>query len=448
MFRSLNSTSTLRLAAVASAGALMAGCSWLPFGGASQGYGHQAGYGAPHAGKYAPLAYGQPGQCTIPHAQAPIPQGCDPALVTVGLGGFSQRPQFGQPVYGSPQYADAGYGSHVASAHAVTAGLRPSSTPGFRSRLRGSLSLGAEKSVSGDYFDFDSSGILNPVDGYDPSLYTVRLGQSIEPGANGTTIFADNTTYTQINETITSPTISYDDVHSTPIGLKAGLEYFVSPKMSVFANAGYTSSDGNGGGVAAVQGAILRDRENIETRDGDGRLLNQSDTDSNIIRNIENLAQISIDFSDLRRIDLEAGGRYYFEPMKSAGLDRVTPFVGASVGASHYNEQTATIGQQQAFLDRTYTAILEGAALSEAAQNNSYDVIPSDIADGTFVIYEDEWVPQGSLKAGVEWQTTDRFALAFESGIDIKGARDYASSDESGDANVSIPLTVRGSFNF
>ena len=58
---------------------------------------------------------------------------------------------------------------------------------------------------------------------------------------------------------------------------------------------------------------------------------------------------------------------------------------------------------------------------------------------------------------GAEWQLTPGFALAAETGVKIQGARDYADfvnaagetiEGPSGDANISIPLTLRGSINF
>jgi hypothetical protein len=72
---------------------------------------------------------------------------------------------------------------------------------------------------------------------------------------------------------------------------------------------------------------------------------------------------------------------------------------------------------------------------------------PATPATRTVELYDAQWVPMGSLKAGVEWQVTPKTALAFETGLRVEGARDY-SNGTKGDTNVTVPLTLRGSFNF
>jgi len=74
---------------------------------------------------------------------------------TFAANGFPQQPQFGQP-----QYTSGGYGAAVGQ------------TPGFKQhtvgpkkrkpRLRGSLSLGIEKSISGELVDPSIRTDLNP----------------------------------------------------------------------------------------------------------------------------------------------------------------------------------------------------------------------------------------------------------------------------------------------
>ena len=451
MFRFSQTTSTLRLAAVLGASTIMAGCSWLPFGGGSHaGYGQGAAYGAHHAGsygagKYGPAAYGQPGHCTIPHAQAPIPQGCDPALVTVGLGQFAQQPQFGQPVYGSPQYASSGYGSHAGSAHAVASGLRPASAPGLRSRFRGFGSIGVEKSVSGSLLDYADSP-ADPTVLYDPDLYAEgTVTGSPQEGA------VVRSRYTSETEEILAPTVSWDDVYSTPLSLKGGFEYALTPRTSAYASAGYTVSEGARGAGFQINSTLFNDvtTTNYEATPiidpvtgfvtGTNYVAQTPINQRYFVPNVENTAAFTFDFSDLRRTDLEAGVRHYFKPLAKHDLKRVSPFVAASAGASRFNDQTYTVSQQQAFLQRSFDA--------QTTEDNLYNVVPPVTGDAPVTLYESQWVPRGAINAGVEWQATDRTAIAFETGVQVEGGRKYVTGERA-DTNVSIPLTVRGSFNF
>jgi hypothetical protein len=72
---------------------------------------------------------------------------------------------------------------------------------------------------------------------------------------------------------------------------------------------------------------------------------------------------------------------------------------------------------------------------------------PATAPTRTVNLYDSQWVPSGSLKAGVEWQVTSKTALAFETGLRVEGARDYSNGNK-GDTNITVPLTLRGSFNF
>ena len=62
-------------------------------------------------------------------------------------------------------------------------------------------------------------------------------------------------------------------------------------------------------------------------------------------------------------------------------------------------------------------------------------------------LYDSQWVLSGGLQAGLEWQVTPGTALALETGLRVQGARDY-SNGAKGDSRISVPLTLRGSFNF
>ena len=79
-------------------------------------------------------------------------------------------------------------------------------------------------------------------------------------------------------------------------------------------------------------------------------------------------------------------------------------------------------------------------------------------SDGTLTrLYDSQWLAQGQLNFGAEWQLTPGFALAAETGLRFQDSRDYADftnaagelvEGRSGDVNVSVPFTLRGSVNF
>jgi hypothetical protein len=152
----------------------------------------------------------------------------------------------------------------------------------------------------------------------------------------------------------------------------------------------------------------------------------------------QTVATFDYEFNELERIDLEAGGRYYFDPMFRQHLDRtITPFVAASGGAAYYSETTVAENQRQRFLGRAF----DGSQISP--DGDFYDV-----SFGTKTqIYDSQWVPYGQMKAGLEWQMTPKTALAFEAGVKYEGARDFSDGTE-GDSIISIPVAIRGSYNF
>lgn len=456
---------TVTLSASLSA-ALLSGCSFIG--------GQSSPFDNPFA-KQKPAQYGQYGhqnanqRCQIATSRQPIPRGCRPEQVTIGTygqaqrggvywaqGGFPQQPQFGQP-----QYTDGAYGQAVGQSPALAHHTRG---PNKRKpKLRGSLSLGVEKSISGDFLDFGARNDLSPAGGYNPQDF--YRGTTSGSQAGGQVV---STTYTAneleaadifadgLFESSSSPNISFEDVWSTPASVKAGLEYIVNDKTTVFANGGYTYSQGNSGEVASVTASLYEQvstQDFIQAVDGAGDDIpgvfvpNGAPAVSTAFIPNQEIARFSYDFSDLEQYDLEIGARRYFNPLnKSDGYRTVTPFVGASVGVSYVNAVDFTSTQTQVSYDQAF--------LAGTAEGNSFNV-PTD---GTPTrLYDSQWLPKGELNIGAEWQMTPSFALAAETGLRFQGARDYANftnaggervEGASGDVNVSIPLTLRGSVNF
>ena len=143
---------------------------------------------------------------------------------------------------------------------------------------------------------------------------------------------------------------------------------------------------------------------------------------------------VSLQFSDLKRVDFEIGGRRYFEPIvRDQGFKTLTPFIGASIGASYYDDVSIDITEAQTDY--------------EAAFNGDGDPRVSAAAPVGVDLFDSQWVPSGQLNAGVEWQVTPKTALAFESGLKFEGSLDFLNGEDS-DTNIIIPVTVRGSYNF
>jgi len=275
-------------------------------------------------------------------------------------------------------------------------------------RLRGSLSLGIEKSNAGqllDYAKIEGSN-TNVVASYNPQAFL--QGPVLTPNEFGgvtETTFTANEQFASdyrapfLYESASSPSISFDDVWSTPASLRGGLEYIVDKKTTVFANGGYTHAEGNAGDVASITATVYR--EDIQ-RDDTGAVVGAG---AAYFQNVE-IANFSYDFSDLKRYDLEIGARRYFSPIvKSEGYRTVTPFVGASVGASHLNAVSMTTGQRQA----SYNTVFESESNPPVAQ---FDQLApgapgaSPLVGTTTQLYDSAWVPQGQLNVGAEWQVT------------------------------------------
>ena len=465
----------MRLAVCTLSAVLLSGCSWLGgvgnvFNGGGQGHhakSSQYQYGGGHnaqaqRGQHQYQAQRDP--CQVYSPQAPIPQGCHPSQVTLGTaGGFPQQPSFGAPAQGRGQYASQGYGSHAGVAHQQAANYQPRKNKMRKPRFRGALSLGAEKSVSGDLLDFSKLPSIDPVAGYNPQDY--REGRTTGTRASGN---ITDVTWTANQQEVSglavltppgaaflgyeraqSPSISFDDVHSTPARLAGGFEYIANPRTTFFANAGYTQAEGKSGQVATIDATLYRLTESQDYEPEDPGVDLNGDPNpatgvylesggiqrsTSFIPN-EEIARFSYDFTDMKRLDLEAGARHYFNPaVKSKGFKTLTPFVGASVGASHYNGVSYNTAQTQRFYERAF----------EEGSTDYYEIVgPNTTVD----LYDSQWVPSGQLNAGMEWQVTPKSALAFETGVRVEGARKY-SNGERGDKNIAIPMTIRGSYNF
>jgi len=449
----------MRLTACAFSAVLLSGCSWLGGLGGSSG-GHYGFENGPQSAQNG--AYSSSQRCQIPSQYHPVPRGCDPASVTIGTGGahgFPQQPDFsGQnhqsgayQHYGQQggQFATQGYGSHAGSA-AQQAHYRKPRPKLKKPRWRGSLSLGAEKSLSGSLLDYAKVTVPDPVAGYDPRDYNEGTSSGAPgPDAMVETILytgndrlendlIGNSSTTLLWDRASKPNISFDDAHSTPARVAAGIEYIISPKATLFANAGYSHSEGEEGTVAVIEGTLY-EQTSVDNYDSMGALTGSS-VNTVFIPN-ETFASFSYDFTDMRRYDFEAGGRYYFDPIiKDQGFKTLTPFVGASAGMSHHNSVSYTVGQQQRFY---------GSAFNTPSVEEYYEVIGNGtgITGSTVDLYDSQWIASGQLNAGVEWQMTPKTALAFETGVRFEQARDYADGTK-GDNNVAIPLTIRGSYNF
>lgn len=474
-------TASMALSAV-----LLSGCSFItgqpgsyknPF--AKQKAANQGQY---QQGRYGQFQYGQAPQgatrCQVFSPQQPIPRGCRPEQVTLAVA--PQGGQFGAPAQlrstngfpQQPQFADASFGAAVGQAQGQSQ-LYQDGPRIKKPRLRGSLSLGVEKSLSGELLDVATQSGLQPTLGFNPQLFneTFNAGSESE-GETEQNIFTANEQFADdiFNpsefESESRPSISFDDVWSTPATIKGGLEYIAGRTTTVFANAGYTHAEGNQGDAATVNATLYRQtitQSFVPQEDAAGDpipgVFVQDGAPTELQEFIPNvqIASFSYDFSDLRRYDLEVGARHYFNPIvKSEGFRTITPFVGASVGAAHVNAVDVTFAQRQL----QYADSFEN--LTNSGEPVFFDVIEgnrgaSSLVGTTQRLYDAQWVPQGQLNVGAEWQVTPGFALAAESGVRIQGAREYADftnaagdvvSGAKGDTNISIPFTLRGSVNF
>jgi len=450
---------SLTLSATLSA-ALLSGCSFI---GGQQGQTKNP-YASQQAGQYGPVATNQ--HCQIPTPRHPIPRGCRPEQVTIGVpaqrqpsfagNGFPQQPQFGQP-----QYTSGGYGAALGqSAPIYQTGPRKR-----KPRLRGSLSLGTDFNIDGDLLDPGVRGLITPNGAYNPQDFNEASVEGSQAGGLVTTTrytanalnaaddFPNGIFEDEQFENANNPPISFNDVWAAPTQIKGGIEYILNDKTTIFANGGYTYAEGNTRDAVSVDATIYREvteQAYTSALDAAGTAIpgvfvasGGPVVNTTFIPN-QRIAALAYDFSDLRQYDLEVGARRYLNPIvKSDGYKTVTPFVGASVGVSYVNDVDVSFAQTQAFYGRFFNG-----------EPGTYDV---PIADNSTRLYDSQWLPQGQVNIGAEWQLTPGFALAAETGLRVQGAREYADfvnaagetvSGERGDPNISIPLTLRGSVNF
>ena len=468
----------MRLAVCALSAVLLSGCSWLGglgntgqggsfFGQSSQSSGQ---FNGRYNGQNGAFAGAQQNPCVVYSPRAPIPFGCDPASVTIGTasGGFPQQPNFGNSNFGNASFANSGFGSHANVAGQQAELYKPRQRL-KKPKLRGSLSFGFDESISGDALDVDDFTAFNPAINYAPAVEGSIAG-SPQSGSITTTRF------TSITENIDQPNLSFDDIHSAPFSLKGGLEFIANPRTTFFGNVGYGYAEGEGVQGAVITGELRREEtvENFQTiaavaaiptipaipaipanpligfpgspgspeipgSPGSPEMIVSlgSITNNSFIPN-QNIANFVYDFSDQQRLDLEVGARHYFNPIvRDQGFKTLTPFVGGSVGATYHDDVSFTVTQDQVFLQQAFEA--GGSDMAEFFQ------VAGPVTE--VELYDSQWVPTGQLNAGVEWQVTPKTAFAFESGLKFEGSRDF-SNGESGDSNISIPFTVRGSYNF
>lgn len=463
---------SLTLSATLSA-ALLSGCSFVGGQSTNNGNSYAKQYAA-HASQYGNQRYGQHADarnCQVATQRQYAPRGCGPEQVTRGpsaqnnhqghnrgygaQGGFAQQPQFGQP-----QYADSGFGSAVGQTSAVA--HHTSEAKKRKPKLRGSLSIGIDQSVDGELLKNGSRDEINPIFHYDPQAFNESFVRGAQSSGNVTTttytanelgasnIFAPNSF-----ESATTREQSFNDIWSTPIGIKAGLEYILNDKTTVFANGGYTYSEGNTVDVSTVSATVYEQvisqdytqEVNAAGEDVPGSFRTDGPPETNVtfLPN-QQIATFAYDFSNLERYDLEVGARRYFNPIvKSDGFRTVTPFVGASVGATYVNAVDVTVAQTQTSFQTAFNGGVSGEAFD----------VPT--ADTPTRLYNSQWLPQAQLNVGAEWQVTPGFAIAAETGVRVQDGRDFANftnaagenvSGGKGDTNISIPVTLRGSINF
>ena len=311
--------------------------------------------------------------------------------------------------------------------------------------------------MTGTLFDVAQDGALFPSTNYNPQDF--NEGSITGSEASGTvtrTIFTANDQFNNFPagetvadgvlvdnrfESISNPNLAFGDVHSTPLYLKAGGEFILSPKATIFGNVGYAYAEGETLTGATVDGTLYR---RVETQDFIPDAANPGAFIANGAPNIavsfvpnQQIATFEYDFSNMQRIDLEAGGRYYFDPIvRDQGHKTLTPFVSASGGASYYNGVDVEVSQEQTFYQSTFEA-----------NNGTIDTY--DVTSGTSSVelYDSQWVPSGQINAGMEWQVTPKTALAFEAGLRFEGERELTNGNK-GDTRISIPFGIRGSYNF
>jgi len=426
------------LFATVSSAVLLSACSWFGGQGSSQAHNGAPAYGAYGASQGQNWqAQNRLGPCQIQHRSQPAPRGCKPEQVTIATsgsqyGGFPQQPNFSGG-YGA-DLATGGFGSHSNVKRSAVDYHVSDKAQKRGPKLRGQLYFGGEKSISGNIATLGGPGFENL---YIPSDF--NEGFTVGSVADGE---ITRTTYTSVIEQVPQDTISFEDAYSTPLNIRGGFEYVLGPQTTVFANAGYVYAEGE-----RLSATVQAELQRVTTVDSflpeTGQQIG-SVTNIGFIPNVE-VARFGFEFSDLERIDLEAGARQYLNPvLKNVTDASITPFIGGSVGAARYNGQSVDISQSQLFLERAFE--------SNNTDRDFFDVVgpqsgASPITGSRIDLFDSQWVPTGTVTAGVEWQATPRTAIAFETGLRYERGREDVN-DVRGDDNISIPFTIRGSYNF
>lgn len=441
----------MRLAVLACSTILLSGCSWLGFGpdsasswsqynqGAQQASGRYQGpqgQMAQHSGQYqSPYQARSNSRCEIRNVSQPVPHGCRPEDVTIALptSGYAHSGQSHAPSAGS-------YGHSVGDAgRAKAASNNGIHQTWQRPRLRLNASTGFETSVSGAAFNAGGFTSL-----YDP---TSQTGQTITGSPSSGQVVT--TVYSAEDFTTTGKDVSFSDLYAAPFSLGGGAEYQLNDRMAVFANAGYTHAAGRNGGGQGVVGAARADISTQNwftptTTNPDGSVTPSGPpvvvgapvlTAVRISDTL--LASSQFEVSDLKRINLEVGGRYYFDDAFADHLRTpLNPYVAASAGAAHYDALSIKQEAERLILSQYMQSGGSTANYVSAGSTGSEDFIKKG------------WVPTGSLTVGAEWQMSPSAALALETGLRFEGKRDYANSDAETGNNISVPLTLRGSIGF
>ena len=446
----------MRLAVLACSTILLSGCSWLGFGpdsasswsqynqGAQQASGRYQGpqgQAAQHSGQYqSPYQARSNSRCEIRNVSQPVPQGCRPEDVTIALAGSGG--QYGNQ-YGGGQAQAPSTGSYGRSVSDIDR-AKVASGNGVhqtweRPRLRLTGSTGFETSVSGAAFNAGGFASL-----YDP---TTQNGRTVTGTPSSGQVVT--TLYSAEDFSTTGKDVSFSDLYAAPFSLGGGAEYQINDRMAVFANAGYTHAAGKNGGGQGVVGAARADISTQNwftptTTNPDGSTTPSGppqEVGAPVVTAVRIsdtlLASSQFEISDLERINLEVGGRYYFDDAFADHLRTpLNPYIAASAGAAHYSALSIKQEAERLILSQYMQSGGSTANYVSAGSTGSEDFIKKG------------WVPTGSLTVGAEWQMSPSAALALETGLRFEGKRDYVNSDAETGNNISVPLTLRGSIGF
>ncbi len=442
----------MRIAALATSAVLLSGCSWLGLGAPSADkswadYNHgaqaagrysgghaQYGAQAPRQGYGAPRSYGP---CEITSVAQPVPQGCAPEQVTIALPGG----QYGgsQAYAGNYQAPAAGsYGQSLANINRAQAAANHGIHNYWkRPRFRLTGMAGLERSVSGEAYSADNLASL-----YNPVLHSNQRTSGTP--AEGQVIVEDyeprinNNPVPAAAASVRNNRIS--DIYGAPFTLGAGAEYQVNDRFAVFGNASYTVAEGGEGSRVEYEADVHRlvtTTDYVEDPNNPGTFNAVTPVSPATNTSIPDVAvaRTSATASELRRSNLELGGRYYFKDVFPQYLERpLTPYISASAGASHYNALEVSQETEELLLG----ALFDDPTAPTYSREGTSDPVE---------ILEEGWVPTGAITVGAEWQITPKAALAFETGLRYEGGRSATSGGKTDD-NFAIPLTLRGSIGF